>query len=81
MSESHPNPQFKLRMTPEIKAAIERAAALNNRSINAEILARLEASFLTGAVHDVDPADVETLDILDELEELKSKVAKLRKNR
>jgi hypothetical protein len=32
-------------MTPEIKEAIEKAAAENNRSMNAEILARLEQSF------------------------------------
>ncbi len=36
------DPQFKLRMTVEIKEAIEKAALENNRSMNAEILARLE---------------------------------------
>jgi hypothetical protein len=36
------DPQFKLRMTPKIKDQIEKAAAVNNRSMNAEILARLE---------------------------------------
>lgn len=40
------DPQFKLRMTPEIKDAIEKAAIENNRSMNAEIMSRLEASFL-----------------------------------
>ncbi|MBX8825243.1 Arc family DNA-binding protein [Ochrobactrum sp. SFR4] len=39
------DPQFKLRMTPAIKDAIEAAASTNKRSMNAEILARLEASF------------------------------------
>lgn len=39
------DPQFKLRMTPEIKERIEAAAAKNNRSMNAEILRRLEDSF------------------------------------
>ncbi|NTF43088.1 Arc family DNA-binding protein [Rhizobium rhizogenes] len=39
------DPQFKLRLTPGLKARIERAAEANNRSMNAEIIARLEESF------------------------------------
>jgi hypothetical protein len=38
------DPQFKLRMTEDLKAAIERSAAANNRSMNAEIVARLDGS-------------------------------------
>lgn len=38
------DPQFKLRLTPEIKARIERAANESGRSMNAEILYRLEQS-------------------------------------
>lgn len=45
MAPKQTDPQFKLRMTPGIKDAIELAAAQNNRSMNAEILARLESSF------------------------------------
>jgi len=37
------DPQFKLRLTADLKDEIERAAAANNRSMNAEIIARLEA--------------------------------------
>lgn len=44
MPPKQTDPQFKLRMTPEIKDAIEAAAARNSRSMNAEILARLQAS-------------------------------------
>lgn len=33
---------FGLRMQPELKERIEKAAAQNNRSMNAEIIARLE---------------------------------------
>lgn len=40
------DPQYKLRMTPEIKEQIEKAAKANNRTMNAEILARLENSFV-----------------------------------
>ena len=45
MAPKQTDPQFKLRMTPEIKDAIEAAAKANNRSMNAEILSRLERSF------------------------------------
>lgn len=37
------DPQFKLRISPELKRGIEAAADANNRSMNAEIIARLEA--------------------------------------
>ncbi|TDX88473.1 Arc-like DNA binding dprotein [Neorhizobium sp. R1-B] len=36
---------FGLRMLPELKQRVEAAAQENNRSMNAEIVARLEASF------------------------------------
>lgn len=36
------DPQFKLRFTPELRDQIEAAAKANNRSMNAEIVARLE---------------------------------------
>ncbi|TIO42590.1 MAG: Arc family DNA-binding protein [Mesorhizobium sp.] len=36
------DPQFKLRLTPEIKSRIEENAATNNRSLNAEMLDRLD---------------------------------------
>lgn len=43
------DPQFKLRMPAELKGAIESAASKNNRSMNAEIVARLEQSFRESA--------------------------------
>lgn len=39
------DPQFKLRLTPELKVSIEKAADESGRSMNAEIIHRLEASF------------------------------------
>ena len=48
------DPQFKLRMTPEIKERIEKAADQSGRSMNAEILARLETSFREGATEGKD---------------------------
>lgn len=43
-------PPFGLRMQPELKSLVEEAAAGNNRSMNAEIVARLEASFASVAL-------------------------------
>lgn len=36
---------FGLRMQPDLKAKVEEAARTNNRSLNSEIVARLEYSF------------------------------------
>ncbi|WP_312374283.1 Arc family DNA-binding protein [Stutzerimonas nitrititolerans] len=38
------DPQFKLRIPPEVKAALDEAAKSSHRSINAEIVARLKAT-------------------------------------
>jgi hypothetical protein len=46
MSESEKRiPPFGLRLPPELKERVHEAAWRNNRSMNAEIIARLEASF------------------------------------
>lgn len=47
------DPQFKLRLTPDLKHKIDKAAEASNRSMNAEIIARLEASFDTGFRQDM----------------------------
>ena len=39
------DPQFKLRLTPELDTAIEMAAMKNGRTKNGEILMRLDQSF------------------------------------
>lgn len=39
------DPQYKLRMPPELHAKIKRAAEKNHRSMNAEMVARLDESF------------------------------------
>lgn len=36
---------MKIRLSPELKALIDGAASTNNRTLNAEITARLEATF------------------------------------
>lgn len=42
---SRTDPQFKLRMSASLRAKVEQAANVARRSLNAEILIRLEASF------------------------------------
>ncbi|MDG3575708.1 Arc family DNA-binding protein [Rhizobium sp. YJ-22] len=39
------DPQLKLRLTEELKERVTEAAKANNRSVNSEIVARLEESF------------------------------------
>lgn len=43
---SRTDPQFKLRMPPALRAQVEQAATQANRSLNAEIVTRLQASFV-----------------------------------
>jgi hypothetical protein len=45
-------PPFGLRMQPDLKARVEEAARANTRSLNAEIVARLEASLRSVPVAD-----------------------------
>ncbi|GEM_PF-7124782 len=53
---SREDAQFKLRMPAKVKTRIEEAAGKNRRSLNAEILARLERSFLPDDVPESLPA-------------------------
>jgi len=81
MAPKQTDPQFKLRMTPEIKDAIEAAAKANNRSMNAEILSRLERSFkksdLSKTVTELETI-IEALNaaLADELELMKKRYSK-----
>lgn len=45
MSKVTEQPQMKIRLSSELKALIDAAADANNRSLNAEITTRLEATF------------------------------------
>lgn len=42
---SRANPQFKLRMPPGLRSQVEQSAKAAHRSLNAELIVRLEASF------------------------------------
>lgn len=56
-----PLPDYKLRLPQELKDRIARAADDNNRSMNAEMVARLDASF-RGTDQSAPPAsELETL--------------------
>jgi hypothetical protein len=44
---SREDPQFKLRMPPELRTQAEQAAKAAGRSLNAELVARIEASFIS----------------------------------
>ncbi|KXZ72133.1 Arc family DNA-binding protein [Acinetobacter venetianus] len=47
MSENQKEPQYKLRWTEDLRDKVMNSAKENNRSINQEIIVRLEESFLT----------------------------------
>jgi len=44
---SREDPQFRIRLPVELKGKVEESAKINNRSLNAEIVHRLNASFLS----------------------------------
>lgn len=46
MSENQKDPQYKLRWSESLRDKVQESAKLNNRSINAEIIYRLEQSFI-----------------------------------
>lgn len=53
MSESEKRiAPFGLRLPPDLKGRVQQAASESNRSLNAEIIARLEASFETPSLEE-----------------------------
>lgn len=52
---------FGLRMQPDLREKVEAAAKENHRSLNAEIVARLEESFATRSWPSMERTDTETL--------------------
>lgn len=59
---SREDPQMKIRLPEALKSRIEEASTTNNRSMNAEIVARLESSFNSGATDDNVAALTKTVD-------------------
>ncbi|RSO82926.1 Arc family DNA-binding protein [Acinetobacter ursingii] len=52
MSENQKEPQYKLRWNEELRDKVMGSAKENNRSINQEIIARLEQSFEAQIPHE-----------------------------
>lgn len=48
MKDRHQAPSYPLRLPPELKAKVEESAEAQGRSLNAEIIARLQDSFTAG---------------------------------
>ena len=57
----HDHPQFKLRIPPKLKETLEQEAARNDRTLTAEIVARLEASLATTEFPARDRADLNSM--------------------
>ncbi len=60
-------PQILVRMSPSLKAAIQAAAAINGRSVNAEINSGLERVYLPLPIEVDRPATDPTLEKIDRL--------------
>ncbi|WP_313416060.1 Arc family DNA-binding protein [Stenotrophomonas sp.] len=72
----HINP-FGLRMQPELKERLEEAASESGRSLNAEIVARLEESFVGDGRQVVFTPDTMSLLLRSRLESLKGMISTL----
>ena len=72
---------FRLRIPEELKRRISASSRFNQRSMNAEIIARLEASYALGDAPAIDLTDEELVDVLSDVERLKLKLIKLRKQK
>lgn len=57
------DPQINLRIPLELKERLDAASAQKKRSLTAEVVARLEASFSLGGDGAVAPIDDRTLDL------------------
>lgn len=71
MSANQTDPQFKLRVPPELKVKIEESAKAHNRSMNADMVARLEKSFDEGI-------DANIAGLLDEMRRLQTELRETR---
>lgn len=62
MSDQHTTVQYQLRLPEELRDKIKKSSGEHNRSMNADIVARLEQSFKTSTVlKDIEKADYEEL--------------------
>ena len=54
MSSGHLHPQYNLRWPEELRQKVAQSAKEHNRSMNADIVARLEQSFNKGNAHETE---------------------------
>ncbi|KQV27620.1 hypothetical protein ASC97_04385 [Rhizobium sp. Root1203] len=66
---------FRLRIPEQLKQRVFAAAKANDRSMTAEILARLEATF---APDNVDPIDIELVEMVADIDRLKVRLIRSR---
>lgn len=70
MATQQTDPQYKLRMPPELRDKLKKASMDNHRSMNAEIVARLQESFerdsATSAVGRRDPGTMTIKEIVED---------------
>lgn len=76
MTSRHLYPPYSFRMPDDLRAELERIAKENGRSLNAEILLRLQASLDQVRPDQTDPAD-----LLDRLRALEARVDQLERER
>ena len=77
---SREDPQLKLRLTSELKEWVVRSARDNKRSVNAEIVKRLEASFAKKhglAVESLEAQQVSLHNLMELLEEFRGSLASM----
>lgn len=77
MAPKQTDPQFKLRLPPDLKDALEAAAQRNNRSVSAEILARLADTFRYDSKEDI--WDRKIAELTRAQDELKADLDRLKK--
>lgn len=69
---------FRLRISEELKKRVEAAATANDRSMTAEIIARITASF---APDEMDVEDPELIDIIADFDRLRRRIIASRKRK
>jgi len=74
-------PDMKVRLSAELRKQVEEAARTNNRTLNSEIVSRLERSFADSGmvIHHAAPQSVEVSALWKAVEDLSAKVGSLQK--
>lgn len=88
MTDTHKTIQYNLRITEELRERLKKSADFHNRSMNADIVARLEQTFTTQTIAPVGiapPSSIEqkldkiSQDITDALSDIMKEIQSLKK--